>query len=147
MSDYGMKVSLPGYDVRTATPEQCVMHSGYPSPKVKMDASPSHFGVIDVSFTSNIPAGTYLLYSFAHGYSYRPAAIGVGVYSNLASGAPSSRMEGTLPLPRAGTLFTDILTTDTLVQIKVWQDSDDMWITNGTKLRVSFYVFAEEGAG
>lgn len=76
MSNYGMKISLPGYDVKIATPEQCAIHSGYPSPKIKTTASPAHFGITDYTFSSDPANGTHNLLSIAHGYSgYIPAAL------------------------------------------------------------------------
>ena len=30
MSDYGLKVSEEGVDAKVATPEECIIHSGYP---------------------------------------------------------------------------------------------------------------------
>ena len=72
MNDWGLKISLPGYDVKTATPEQCSVHSSYDSLKVKLDANNPQEGNILVTFKDNPPAGTYNIYTIHHGYNYIP---------------------------------------------------------------------------
>jgi hypothetical protein len=73
-SDYGVKVSLPGYNVKTATPEQCVIHSNYDTFKVNRHASPAHFGVVHVVFnTSPGISTTTNIYTKNHPYGYQPS--------------------------------------------------------------------------
>jgi hypothetical protein len=74
---YVIKVALPDFDVKTATPEQCAIHSAYNCPKV--DATKDHFLTIPVTFLSEPPqdltAGvttTTILHSFPHEYNYQP---------------------------------------------------------------------------
>jgi len=67
----GLKISLPGYDVRTATPEQCAVHTDYPPPLIEE----SMIGTLAYTFNSNLSAGaTRNLLTKAHGYSYKPQA-------------------------------------------------------------------------
>lgn len=74
MSDSAVfKVSLPGYDVKTATPEQCSIHSGYNTMKIKLDVNNPQFGNILVTFVDNPAAGTYPIYIINHNYGYIPA--------------------------------------------------------------------------
>lgn len=72
---YAIKVSLPGYDVTTATPEQCAIHSVFNSPKI--DATKENFLTFNIFFQTEPPhtAGTFvetILYKKEHGYNYTP---------------------------------------------------------------------------
>lgn len=73
MSDYGLKISLPGIDVKTATPEQCSIHSSYDSLKIKLDNANPQEGNILITFTDTPTAGTYNITTIHHGYDYIPA--------------------------------------------------------------------------
>lgn len=74
MSDkVGFKISLPGYNVETATPEQCSVDSAYDSFKIKLDPDNPQFGNIVVTFTDNPGVGTYPIYTIHYGYDYIPA--------------------------------------------------------------------------
>lgn len=71
------KVSLPGFDVKTASPEQCAVHSDYPAPKI--DSALKHFINIQLDFNNEPPnpgvAGdtkTTILYQAPHDYTYVP---------------------------------------------------------------------------
>src|SRR5688572_9363732 len=66
------KLSLPGIDVETASPEECVIHSSYPNPKINKHANPSHRSLISVTFNKTYPSGDTTIYTMAHGYSYTP---------------------------------------------------------------------------
>lgn len=71
--DFGLKISLPGYDVKTASPEQCSVHSSYDSMKVRLDSSNPQEGNILVTFNDTPAAGTYLITVIRHNYGYIPA--------------------------------------------------------------------------
>lgn len=74
---YVIKAALPGYDVKTATPEQCAVHSSFNSPKI--DATKDHFVTIPIIFiheppqdlTPNAVTET-ILRPIEHGYNYIP---------------------------------------------------------------------------
>lgn len=71
--DWGIKVSLPGYDVKTATPEQCSIHSSYDSFKLPVTTDVPQAGNIKVTFIDNPAVGTYQIAQIKHGYGYIPA--------------------------------------------------------------------------
>lgn len=140
MSNWGMKVALPGYDVATATPEQCAIHSSYASPKVKIDADPRHYGTVRITFTGNPPNGaTTTLYTVPHGYSYTPMALASGTFSD-----GFSALDGTLPLEPTATLECIIETDATNMYIKIYYESGWGSIIGNT-LTVSYQIFAENG--
>ena len=72
----GLIITLPGYDADDPdlTPEQCAVHSDYPSPKVDMTKTPSHFDLVDYTFESDPGTGTTNIATIAHGYSFTPMA-------------------------------------------------------------------------
>ncbi len=140
MSNWGMKVALPGYDVATATPEQCAIHSGYPSPKVKIDAAPRHYGTVRITFTGNPPSGAETtLYTVAHGYDYTPMVLASGTYANF-----SGQYDGTLPFEPTATFEAIIETDEDNMYIKVYYESGFGSIIGDT-LTVSYQIFAENG--
>lgn len=140
MSNWGMKVALPGYDVATATPEQCAIHSSYASPKVKIDATPRHYGTVRITFNSNPPNGaTTTLYTLAHGYSYTPMALASGTYANF-----SGQYDGTLPFEPTATFQAFVETDETNMYIKVYYEAGWGSIIGDT-LTVSYQIFAENG--
>lgn len=71
-----LKVALPGFDVKTATPEQCAVHSGFSAPKI--DATKEHFTTFQVFFVNEPPdpaIGSTLetiLHATPHKYDYQP---------------------------------------------------------------------------
>ena len=69
---YKTIITLPGYDVATATPEQCSIHSDYESIKLATDKSPEHFGTLNYTFTSEPSSGITNIFSIDHGCSYIP---------------------------------------------------------------------------
>lgn len=60
---FGVKISVPGVDVKTATPEQCVVHSAYPHLKV--------FGTGVLNYTTvGDPTETF---GVTHNLGYKPS--------------------------------------------------------------------------
>jgi len=63
------KVSLSGYDVATATSEQCAVHSGFTYEMVKEDLE----GYVDYTSPSVLSANTsYTISTISHGLGYIP---------------------------------------------------------------------------
>jgi hypothetical protein len=140
MNDYGFKVSLPGYDVGSATPEQCAVHSSYPPFKSKTNQNPPHFATVSVDFTGVITQDlTQTLYSISHGYSYIPFTIANIVFVDSSGGT------------EVGIGFAGVGST---LAINAYCDSTNFYVTiydnfnwtgaNAT-LDVSYYIFCEEG--
>ncbi len=68
-TDSVFRVSLPGYDVETATPEQCSIHSGFDYPKIEEHLE----GYNIVTMASSIPAGDNTVLTIDHSYGYVPS--------------------------------------------------------------------------
>lgn len=80
MADWGIKISQPGVDVRSATPSQLYFSSKYDSWKIKT--------VAQQTVTLNT-GNTNQTYSYAHGLSYVPAFFCLaGVGGGLWAAAP-----------------------------------------------------------
>lgn len=144
-SDYGVKIALPGYDVNTATPEQCSLHSGFANTKIKTNASPAHFNLIDYTFGSNPGVGTLNIATIAHGYSYTPMAL---VYVQdvagflLTAGRYASLPVSAGPLPDARFVYyTDgtNLKIDLVVNVVLAPS------ISGYRFKFKYYLFAENG--
>lgn len=140
-NDFGMKISLPGYDVKTATPEQCAVHSSYPPFKAKLNQSPDHFGLLIVDFTATVTQNvTHTLYSFDHDYDYIPFTLPSMVFREPAidffSGVGNIAIGATL----------DIRAYATASQFIVSIYDNFNWTSANASLEVSFYIFCEEGS-
>jgi len=79
MSDYGLKVSKDGVDVRTATGVELLLNLSKPQAKLDTTKTVS-FQNIDLLFLNDPPEGTgagdtatTLVYKVAHGYTYTPS--------------------------------------------------------------------------
>ncbi|MEO5499468.1 MAG: hypothetical protein ABIR46_03140 [Candidatus Saccharimonadales bacterium] len=141
-SDFGLKVSLPGYDVNTATPEQCSVHSSYPPFKAKVNQTNPHFGTLDVDFTGAVTQNlTQTVYSFNHGYSYTPLSMpSIQFYDS--TGALTAIGIGTTGV--GSTLAINAYATSTQFLVTIYDDF--FWTGALARLVVSYYVFAENGA-
>lgn len=75
MSRTGIKISLPGFDVHSATPEQCAVHSKYDTMKIKLTSDSRYFGRLDVTIAKNpvTPGAIYNLLTIDNDLGYLPA--------------------------------------------------------------------------
>lgn len=151
MANYGMKVSLPGYDVFSATPEQCAVHSGYASPLidaepgVELDTSnPKHFGSATVIFNSNPPSGAETtLFTVTHNLGYIPFSMVNASYYQFPSGFD---FRGTFPLYITGaTLNFYAECTATTFTVKVYYDSGYGSLV-GERITFFYQLFSSNGA-
>lgn len=138
MSDFGVKVSLPGYDVKTATPEQCSVHSDYANPKVKVAQTPAHFNIFTKSWSSNPGAGETTLLTVAHGYSYVPAVV---CFIKYASGGNNYFQ----PLPY-GTPAYQYQAYSNSTNFIIIFNSDGTHDPTGESYQFKYFILAESGA-
>lgn len=130
------KISLPGVDVRTASPEQCVVHSDYASPKINKRANPPHRGLLAISINNTtFAAGDTVIYRFAHGYTYTPQVWAVFVDTNRPG------IFGFSPFV-SGIVSVETRTDDTFFSLVV---SDPFGFALTFDLLCSYAIFAENG--
>lgn len=67
-----LKISLPGFDVKEASPEQLAVDSTFDTLKLPISNSNPYFGEIFVTFAGNPDVGTYPVFSYKHGFDYNP---------------------------------------------------------------------------
>lgn len=150
MSNYGVKVTLPGYDIATATPEQCALHSKYPCPKVKVGVNPGHYGTLDYSFSADIAASTTLnILTVAHNLGFVPMVICSWKYDFGAAGPPVGTQYGDGRL--------DVVSYE-LTYFDMYADSTNFYIDFNTApgsvldertlnpFQFRYYIFSEDGA-
>jgi len=152
MSNWGMKISLPGYDVFTAEPHECAIHSGYPCLKFWTGyrnatfTSPAGFylyGTVNVDFNNDTPAGVATeVFRLEHDLgAYTPACLVRGKYTSLAYG----QFNGSLPIEPTGNLKIYCITDQTYFKIMVRRDF--AWGTMvGDTLTFNYMIFGTEGA-
>jgi hypothetical protein len=141
VSDFAFKISLPGYDVKTATPEQCAVHSSYPSPKAKLDQTPPHVGLLVVDFTGTVTQGvTHIVYAIDHGYEYTPLTMPSLVFREHAGQVFS----GVGQIGVGATLLIRARCTASQFIVDVYDNFN--WTGSNAHLEVSFHIFAENGA-
>lgn len=140
-SDFGLKISLPGYDVATATPEQCAVHSSYPPLKAKVGQSKPHIATVKVNFTATVTQSvTHTLYSIPHGYGYVPLTI-----SNLSfDDGASTQIRGIGYTGVGVTLEIRAYCDATNFYITLYDNFN--WTSSASTLDVSYTIFAENGS-
>ena len=155
---YLFKVSLPGYDVKTARPEQCAVHSGYNMPKI--DMALDNFKSFTVNFVHEVPgpsvAGTALetiIFQKEHDYNYVPQCwVEVDWTEKLGASTFSAHGPGTALLGAAGAFdatYFGARCDNKYMYLYVRKESS--FIDNsvlaiiGTSLKCRVYIFAEEG--
>lgn len=137
---YVAKISLPGFDVKTATPEQCAVTSEFPPLKAKIGQTPDHIALLDVDFTARVTQNvTHTLYSIPHGYGYVPLTLSNIIFNN-----------GTQSIVGIG--YAGVGAT---LEIKAYADANNFYVTiydnfswtnSSSRLLVSYYIFAEDGS-
>lgn len=144
MSDYGFKISLPGYDVKTATPEQCAIHSSYPVFKSKVNQTQPHFATLNLQFVSGITQNlTQTVYSIDHGYGYVPFNFASIVMTGVDDFFSPYNITGIGTTGVGANLTINAYCTTTQFLVTVYDNFN--WINNTANLQVSYYVFAEDG--
>lgn len=73
MSDFGIRASVSGSDVKSALSKKYAWTSKYPNPKVQLGQEPAHFDYEEYTFTSRPGDGRHHLITVPHGYGYTPA--------------------------------------------------------------------------
>ena len=69
-NDKVFKVSLDGYNVDDATPEECAVHSGFDYPKMEEEL----VGVKNYTFPASPGTGTITILTINHNLGYKPMA-------------------------------------------------------------------------
>jgi len=137
---YVAKVSLPGFDVTTPTPEQCAIHSEYPPLKAKTGQANPHFAMLSVDFTATVTQNTTLnVYAIDHDYGYIPF--------NFASieffDGSSTTVIGIGFAGVGTTLAINAYCTSTQFKVDIFDNFN--WTNANATLKVSYYIFAEDG--
>jgi hypothetical protein len=154
LSDYGIKISKAGVDVRTAKNSDLILNLKYPFTKLDSTRSVS-FQNITILFTNDPPNGdgltanpiTTTVYRFSHGYSYVPRTWLLFQQSNstgFSYGSEGTTILQTYPLSTAQlTMQVD----DTYVYINVMKIYGDNTVApaniQGYNVKLRVYVFAE----
>lgn len=140
-NDFGFKVSLPGFDVKTATPEQCSVHSSYPPLKAKLNQTPAHFASIHVDFLLIVAQNIdHTIYSFNHGYGYVPTCIALLTFHP----GGGSTFSGIGEVAVGSTLLIEAKVTSTQFLLTLYDNA--MWTGAGKSLDVSYFIAAEDGS-
>lgn len=140
-TDLGLKISLPGYDVFTATPEQCSIHSSYPPLKAKLGQDRPHIATLNVDFTGAVTqANTLTLYQLPHGYGYTPFTLSNIIFDDgLGTTAIGTGFAGI-----GANLSINAYSDATNFYITIYDDF--FWTSNSASLVVSYFIFAENGS-
>lgn len=149
-SDWGLKISLPGVDVKTATPEQCSVHSSFDSFKVQTEVATPNLGNVKVTFIDNPPnPQTFPVLTVPHNLGFKPATFMfydiTGSSQNLSSDV--------------GTFF--FLDSNQATCFQITADTQNMYITFvltidfilnygtyplvGNYFSFRYYIFANDG--
>lgn len=141
MSDFVFKISLPGYDVKGASPEQCAVHSSFSSPKAKLDQPSPHIGLLVVDFTGVVTQNvTHVLYTVDHGYAYTPLTMPSLTFRDHSG----QQFFGVGEIAIGSTLLIRARCTSTQFIVDIYDNAS--WTGSNALLEVSYHIFAENGA-
>ena len=140
--DYGLKISLPGFDVKTATPEECSIHSSYDSLKVKLDPNNPQEGNILVTFQDNPALGTYPIYTIHHGYGYIPAFY---LFFDIQGSNANTGTETGSIFPLNAMYDAWIQAVPDTQNIVISFVTDGNTLISGNYYAFKYYVFANDG--
>lgn len=144
MEDYGIKISLPGFNVYDATPEQCSIHTKYDTLKVNDHASPAHYGVVQATVgTEPANGSTKTIKTFAHGYTHRPS-VWAHVLDPARTAAPYG-VTGFYALDAFAESYIKISVTDTDFNIVLRKGTTAPPTLLGRVFTIRYYIFAEDG--
>ncbi len=150
MSSYGFKISLPGYDVNTAEPHQCAVHSGYPCLKCWSTYRPAnyehpagiyHYGTVNIVFNNNPPHATDTeIFRIQHDMGYTPSCLvrGKFVYGG-------NTIQGTLPIAPTATLEFYVMTDEDYFRVYAYRETGWGSIIGNT-LTFNYMIFGDVGA-
>jgi hypothetical protein len=149
---YGIKISLPGYDVKTATPEQLALSSDYISPKLRLNQSPAHAGIVSYTVPTSFAAFTTVnILTVNHGYSYTPAAL--CHWTGYTDNVVATRSFGTAPMQLITSPDMRIIAYCTPTQFKIdaYRGNDFGFGPSipapigGQTVNLRYYILAESG--
>ncbi len=147
----GIKISLPGYDVNTATPEQLALSSDYISPKLLLQQTPAHAGTLSYVVPATVTPGTTTnLISVNHGYSYTPACL--VQWSGIIDNGPGITSFGIAPMNLITAPPISIYAYCTATQFRIDLVVDATHPGNipapigGQTALFRYYILAESGA-
>lgn len=155
---FALKISLPGYDVKDASPEHCAVHTSFNSPKI--DVAKNNFVSFNVNFNHEPPdpavAGTVqetIIYQQEHGYNYVPqcwvevdftATFGIASFLSYGPGRANLGAVGAFDATYFGVRCDSKYMYLYVRKESSPFDNSILHIIN-TSLRCRVYVFAEEG--
>lgn len=120
MSNYGLKISKPGFDVGTCTDSQCVYTSKYGSMKVRQSGSI----ILTASVQGNV----------IHNFGYNPN------YFCFIDDVDNEGNAGVFPMGGLSTIY------DTGVSLTHYTDTTKLYLTSQNTKTAYYYIFAEKGA-
>lgn len=136
---YVVKLSLPGYDVYDATPEQCSIHSSYPPLKSKTGQTVPHFATLVVDFTATVTQNvTHTLLTVPHNYAYIPFSLPSIIFNDGLQNIVGLGFAGV-----GATLAIDAFSDATNFYVTIYDNGN--WTSANASLQVSYFVFAENG--
>lgn len=141
---WGLKISLPGYDAHSATPEQCSIHSAYDSFKIGLFAPSPLEGNILVSFIDEPVAGTYPIYTINHQYNYIPTCyffFDVRTSSTVLGNETGLKFD----IDEDGIDYFQVIVQPLTIQFQLVVGQTGLDSLNGTTYNFRYYVFAEDG--
>jgi len=141
---FGVKIALPGFDARTATPEQCAVDSRFDTMKVKVDPVNPNFGNIIVKFQDNPVIGTYPIYTINHNYGYIPLYY---FFFSVRDSTANTGIETGNFFPGDALNFIYFQATATATQIifQLVVTNTSIEALSGNTYAFRYYVFANDG--
>lgn len=150
MNNFGIRVSLPGFDVKTANPEQSAIDSKYDTFKVNHHTDSPHSGLLRITFNNNPASGVITnIFSMSHEYSHRPSLMThFDTGPNFSAG---QIIKGHVRLNPPGTAWIECYVTDKELRVDVrgGGGTDFTGASLGnypSVMTIRYDIFSEDGA-
>lgn len=162
-NNVGIKISLPGYDVKTATPEQSSLDSVYDTFKLKLSNINNLFGLVTILFNVEPPtpasgSSTINLFTLKHGYNYQPFIMVMDIDSTFSAFSAMSRAlpfvqlngvggtnEGRFSVSEIDNTGFICHADSTNFYIDLYLESTKLFNLIGLFYTFKYYIFAENG--
>lgn len=133
-----IKVALPTFDAKTATPEQSALHSDYPVIHIDLLKNPSHFGILNYTWASNPGIGLTTVMAVNHNLGYKPVVFAMSRWEDPSS--PGDFYTRVLPEgPASYTYLAYSTSTQAIIAINRLDTIGDL--TGETRL-FKYYIFS-----
>lgn len=145
MSNFGIKISLPGDDVQETDLKKFILNTEYSQMKIKLGETPRHFEYVTYTHPSE-PANnsTTTLVTIPHGYPYTPIAIVWMSFDNTTWFSIESQFNLDLMSGSRHLYLTQTDLTNLYIRLQKDGSNPPLPTLNGTTVYFKYMIFTDD---